>query len=99
MSDPREGLPPCLVRAARFDGRIAWWATIGRCECVGADPNPPAHRVLHGQHGPTPKDGRDKWLCRDWFIVGKLPFMTDDPAEAQAAFERGAEWVRTGQGP
>jgi hypothetical protein len=24
---------------------------------------------------------------------------TDDPAEAQTAFERGAEWVRTGQGP
>ena len=96
-NEPREGLPPCVIRAAKFDGRIAWWSVTGRCECVGADRNPPTNRVLYGQHGPAPNDRRRKWLCRDWFIVGKLPFMTDDPDEAQAAFERGAEWVRTGE--
>lgn len=28
-----------------------------------------------------------------------IELYTDDPAEAKAAFERGAEWVRTGLGP
>ena len=28
-----------------------------------------------------------------------ITLWTDDPAEAQAAFDRGAEWVRTGKMP
>ena len=96
---PAEGLPPCVVMAARLDNRIAWWATVGRCKCVGVSQDAPAHHVLHGQLGPPPQGQRGKWLCRDWFIVGKRPLLTDDPDEAQAAFDKGAEYVRTGEMP
>ena len=94
--EPREGLPPCIVQGARLDNRIAWWSSTGRCECLGAFQGPPVHHVLHGQRGPVPQGQQGKWLCRDWFIAGELPLRTDDPAEAQAAFERGSEYVRTG---
>lgn len=83
----REGLPPCIIRAARLDDRMAWWSEANRCECWATDAQVD---VAFGVCRPPISTA----LCRDWCIsaLGNAR----DPDEAQAAFERGAEWVRTG---
>ena len=94
VSDPREGLPPCLVRAARLDNRVAWWGEANRCRCWNI-----SARMDVGFGVLTEPQASHDVLCRDWYISGQGSVRTDDPDEAQAAFERGAEWVRTGEGP
>ncbi len=93
---PAEGLPPCLSMAI-FEGRVVTFHDRS-CEAARAPDRfavawgKPKHwdkdpSVAHGDCPPMPVGG----------VVEKL--LTDDPAEARAAFERGAEWVRTGVGP
>ncbi len=87
MSDPREGLPPG-VREACFDGRLALLLPKG--------PHGDTNRLVLGTAGK---------LFRCHFTEGfhhemvnpRIQELDDD--EVEAAFERGAEWVRTGEGP
>ncbi len=89
VSNVCEGLPPCIIRAARLEGRVAWWAEANRCQCWHLDAQKDvAFGVLISPSS--------KVLCGNWAISARGGLRTDDPAEAQAAFERGAEWVRTG---
>lgn len=89
---PAEGLfCQCFKAIARFDGRVAWWFTRDpRCpRCHEDPPSLERHHVTAGEEV-AQTDGIP--ACS-----GGLPFThTDDPDEAQAAFERGAEYVLTG---
>ena len=94
MSDPREGLPPC-TKLALCDGRMS--ALIDQAVC-NHDWGGGRYRVQRGitngswdSHPDHPEVSLPDAEC-----VGGL-LDTDDPDEAQAAFERGAEWVRTGE--
>ena len=91
---PAEGLPPC-VSLVVFEGRRAWMVDADVCGHPHIE-----HRFVIVA---------DTLICWDttWAyhpgiltpqgtLEGPLFVRTDDPAEAQAAFERGAEWVRTG---
>lgn len=105
MTAPREGLPPCL-KMARLDNRFA--SVVDKSKCgqehfggtwrfwvaAGKDPKPDTdfcYEIL-AQHPNWPKE-----LLT--VMTSLFAFTTNDPDEAQAAFERGAEWVRTGDGP
>ena len=93
---PREGLPPCLSIAV-FDGRRAWFLDAAAC----GHTTPKRFTVV--------ADTLIRWdtnwvfhpevLTPTGTLEGPLEIRTDDPDEAAAAFERGAEWVRTGEGP
>ncbi len=91
MSDPHEGLPPC-VSAVVFDGRCvvlhkpceAGPEFVVRAGPFGMWADSTVHPGFQGTFGSPAR---------------VLNLFTDDPTEAQAAFERGAEWVRTGEGP
>lgn len=87
MSAPREGLPP-NTRLECFDSRVVslHW------DCANL---PGFYYVAWGSV--------DRWGDNPYHSGTKAPFGntvghldTDDPDEAQAAFERGAEYVRTG---
>ena len=86
-AEPREGLPPCLSMVS-FEGRVA----IYEAPCSEGD----WHEVIWGDDGRLVQDpGRHPGVIfTDDNIRGEI--MTDDPTEAKAAFERGAEYVRTG---
>ena len=100
LSEPREGLPPCLS-VVMFDGRGAsmrasdncagehgggrFWVASGRI--IPCDCPAGVHAGTHSEitwHYARPY-GPDT--------------ETNDPDEAQAAFDKGAEWVRTGVMP
>ena len=90
MSDAREGLPPG-VREACFDGRLAL--------LLPPSHGPPSHgfrvsRLVLGEAGELFKclyaDGSHHEI-----INATVQDLRDD--EVDAAFERGAEWVRTGE--
>ncbi len=90
-AEPREGLPPCLSFVI-FDGRVACLAAPCKsCEREGwrVQIGDAGRRVAYSPHPGTYSLTAKKRQQLDF----------DDPAEAQAAFERGAEWVRTGEGP
>ncbi len=97
MTEPREGLPcECFRGIARFDGRVAWWYSPDpQCpECRGRDlgTSPAERHHITGGEDLGYVDGAP--ACS----TDTIPWTrTDDPDEAQAAFERGAEWVRTGE--
>ena len=100
MSDPREGLPPCLS-LVRLDNRIATLVDYDVCQHEGPAPrfSVIATRV------------NDSWRRSHstfhpefplWQVLADAMLIeldTDDPDEAKAAFAKGAEWVRTGEGP
>jgi hypothetical protein len=98
-NEPREGLPPCQ-KFATFENRVASLLD----KAVGCDGNHTFDTrfwVLAGMDGGT---GSPKvhpgYRAGSKIIHGAVIVLsTDDPDEAQAAFERGAEWVRTGEGP
>ncbi len=98
----REGLPLCL-KLATFENRFAVLhdSSEGCLEC--------SHRFTAAA---APLDGWGPRVAVDSGVHKAvnvpIPYTlhswvvrchTDDPTEAQAAFERGAEWVRTGLGP
>lgn len=95
-------MPPCL-RLAVFEGRVA--THYDELGCKHEDPSSMSVRyeVRMGRpdewrlwyHGDHPEVTVPTW----WGTPLVLHLKTDDPDEAQAAFERGAEWVRTGEGP
>ncbi len=86
----REGLPPC-VSMAKFEGRVVLY----EAPC----PNGDWHQVTWG----TPDtwaaigDAHPEFQYPRGGLVGHL--YTDDETEAQAAYEKGAAWVLTGEGP
>ena len=93
VSDPREGLPPCLSVAV-FDGRMAAMVdgeADSSCDHYSARFWVGAGTIIRREkaltlHGFYP-----------WVTKGGFELFTDDPDEAQAAFAKGAEWVRTGE--
>jgi hypothetical protein len=94
VSDPREGLPPCLVGFAEFEGRRA--SMHQKSLCTFSCNQPADFLSTSGRILERIEDHpHSNWL------TGNLRGVvnTDDPAEAQAAYERGAEWVLTGEGP
>ncbi len=95
---PAEGLPPCIRRLAILEGNQACWHDMAQCP----QPIPTAaqHVITAGRRDGL-RNGNDctNGAVEMIAVPGFLVEGTDDPAEAQAAFERGAEWVRTGEGP
>ena len=95
LDEPREGLPPC-ARLALFENRIACINDRSICGHYGL------RFVIHA--GRNPETYTSKWHpdCKAFTISLAdlvLDLETDDPTQAKAAFERGAKWVRTGEGP
>jgi len=89
----RGDLPACWVAQSRFDGRVASWHDCDLCEyepagalcltryfVVAAIPTADAH--------PHPGSA--------WCDTVYMDLHTDDRAEAEAAYARAEEWVRTG---
>ena len=91
IDGPREGLPPCLVGFAEFEGRRASMHQRSLCtfsSTQGANFLVTSGRILGRIEGHP----HSNWLTGNFSGV----VDTDDPDEAQAAFDKGAEYVRTG---
>ena len=84
---PREGLPPC-IRIAIFDGRLA----VEHHAC-NSDNRSFIKRSSPYVWGDSPIHVGFKGPFGNPFEDLDLP---DDPAEAEAAWERAERWVRTG---
>jgi len=91
----RGDLPACWVAQSRFDGRVASWHDCDLCEYEPAGALCPTRyfvvaAILTAGTHPHPHPG-SAW-CTDVY----LDLNTDDEAEAEAAYARAEEWVRTG---
>ena len=98
IAEPQEGLPPCFKGQAIFDGRYVQWVSQG--VCGGHGNTVKEHCVNIGEIHSWGNDINHPEFRRPqvrW--IDGCHVDTNDPDEAQAAFERGAEWVRTGEGP
>ena len=95
---PAEGLPPCVKRVAIFEGRQATLHAGESCPDPEIAAGMNGYRVCAGHRGTVrnPYHDIDITTLRDPMFMDVL---TGDPDEAQAAFDKGAEWVRTGEGP
>jgi len=101
VSEPREGLPPCWRRVTQFDGRSVTWHDEGLCldgdvglrwtHVVCATDS--VERISGFFDAPGNCSGG---VLSDGWGLPVLDEATDDPDEAQAAFDKGAEYVRTG---
>ena len=93
---PAEGLPPCWLGRATLENRTATLHAVDRCSFLSSlPPRVGNFRVSVGYVA----NSKDDHPFASW-VKRVAPLLdTDDPAEAEAAFERGAEWVRTGEGP
>ena len=95
MSEPREGLPPC-VKIVVFEDRAVLLIDTESCDAE--------HGISKVRFG-IRFGVIDEWRLSPTHPSGpKTPWVpihltTDDPDEAQAAFDKGAEWVRTGVMP
>lgn len=94
-AEPREGLPPCM-RVALMDDRIVGY-TEARSDCGGKHPISGLYAVSAGfSTGPRiPHPSHPEvlaWTGRQIFTI-----RTDDPAKAEAAYEKGKSWVWTGE--
>ncbi len=94
---PAEGLPPCYSVSA-LDGHVA---ILHDSRVCGKRGTLQTHRFIMGAgdnsyvgKGNAHPELQVPQLNRLSKLVSLI--HTDDPAEAQAAFERGAEYVRTG---
>ncbi len=94
MTSPREGLPPCLVRYAEFEDRLVAFFDDSICGHNGS------HRygvsagfILERKRDP----GHPELFGAIIEIPPPIYMTTDDPDEAKAAFDKGAEYVRTGR--
>ena len=97
---PAEGLPPCMS-VVMFDGRGA--SVRASADCTGKHMGS-RFWIVSGQITPCDcSDGVHRGAHPEITWHYDPPFgpgmMTDDLDEAQAAFERGAEYVRTGEMP
>ncbi len=98
-AEPCEGLPPCQTQMAMFEDRVANLFDYSLCNTHG---DLDARRygvsvgVIQTQEGDTWHPG-----CAGGTLAPGAPIylLTDDAAEAQGAFERGSEYVRTGNLP
>lgn len=96
MTEPREGLPPCIVRLAIFEGNQACWHDMKLCPLPV--PTDDRHVITAGRRSID----REEDDCTNGAVMlvawpAVVDEGTDDPAAAQAAFDKGAEWVRTGE--
>ena len=96
MTASREGLPPCLSYAV-FDNRLAVLIDL-KMDCGGQH----LDRGRRFEVDVGIAGSRLTWPSHPNMEVNVcsleiVDLLTDDPDEAQAAFERGAEWVRTGE--
>ncbi len=97
-SAPAEGLPPCL-RWVAFDRRNVAMADR-EIPCPGDHQfMPKRFAVTWGKENGvvSAHPSHPTYTFPNPGVVGAM--RTDDPDEAQAAFERGAEYVRTGVMP
>lgn len=95
VAPPREGLPPCL-RMARFDERAATFHDKS-CGAIRF----PEERFTVSWGTPT-KWGEDLLGIHTGIppvpIGGQVTKVnTDDPTEAEVAWEKAERWVRTGE--
>jgi len=98
VTSPREGLPPCYS-VSMLDSRVSILHDSRVCSKRGTAQT---HRFIIGA-------GDDSYVGKgnahpelqvpqlDGFSDLILLVHTDDPDEAQAAFDKGAEYVRTGE--
>lgn len=95
MTAPREGLPPCVRNVAIFENRQVTLHERELCPDPAIQTDVKSFRVCAGHRGVrrNPYHDTDITSLRDPM---SLEVTTNDPAEAQAAFAKGAEWVRTG---
>ena len=106
VSEPREGaterMPPCL-RLVVFEGRVAAFY-----DEMGCDHEDPASMLVRYDIRVGQPDAWMLWAHGDHLKTmvptwrgspSILHLYTDDPDEAQAAFDKGAEYVRTGVMP
>ena len=99
---PREGLPPCGSRAT-FDGRQASLNDLTAC------PDRYAHGpaisgndfyVIAGfAKGEKRNVHGETFISANFIYHDVISLITDDRSEAEAAYARGCEWVRTGELP
>ena len=98
-NEPREGLPPCQ-KFATFEDRVA--SLLDKAAgCNGNHIFDTRFWVIAGTDvGAGSPKVHPGYRAGSRIVRGEVILLrTDDPDEAQAAFERGAEWVRTGEGP
>lgn len=96
---PREGLPPCLSLAI-FDGRGASLRDSAACDADHS--GAPRFWITGGRVKPCdcPTGHRIHPEVKWHYFGGSIGTVnTDDPAEAEAAWERAERWVRTGDRP
>lgn len=87
---PREGLPPCMETVV-FEGRCV--LLHRRCDSKGGI----LVRTARFSRWDEDKIDHPGYLCPKAAGPMVSHLNTDDPAAAQAAFDKGAEWVRTGE--
>lgn len=89
---PREGLPPC-IKLASFDDRAA----IHHERCGDTPFNTHRYLVRWGSPDRWDKSPNHGGAVLPWSPLDLATTMaTNDPAEAEAAWERAERWVRTG---
>ena len=95
---PREGLPPC-VTVAFYDGRRACMIDASLCDIGSSGHHMSTRFYVNAGHdeGPLAIDIHSEFPLVGYGVSGGFSIVTDDPAEAEAAFERGERWVRTGE--
>ncbi len=95
MTGPREGLPPCVTGSVIFDGRAAAISDTAIC---GDHPLlPKRFYVTAGLDGGVTANRAHPGYSDCYIDSQFIDLVTDDPDEAQAAFDKGAEYVRTGK--
>lgn len=92
MSEPREGLPPCLAHYTRYRESVAFIHDYTICEFRTFYRPSVRYGIGLGSHW----NGQGG---HPFAVVEKTMSFTDDETEAKAAYEKGAAWVLTGEGP
>lgn len=98
ITQPREALPPC-VKVNLFDGRLAVLYNRS-CKCGELfDPTLPRYCSMAGPISGYREAPGHPGCKMPRIMAGTeaLHLDTDDLDSAQVIFERGAEWVRTGE--
>ena len=94
MSEPREGLPPCQTHCVMFEERLAAAYDFALCGEHGlVSRYAVSAGVIQSRGEDSTHAGRAGGTYKGTPLIYLL---TDDPDEAQAAFDKGAEYVRTG---